>query len=85
MRQYRATSKILWCGKTPADLIIVQHFWYARGETLPAIERRLGRWHARVDQAVGPPRSSWGLDRAFGVACAGIAACLNRRPQDYGL
>jgi hypothetical protein len=60
-------------------------FWYARGETLPAIERRLGGWHARVDQAVGPPSSGWGLGRAFGAACEGIAGCLNRRPQDYGL
>jgi hypothetical protein len=57
-------------------------FWYARGATLPAIERRLGGWHADPGQAAVP---SWGLGRAFGVACAGIAACLNRRPQDYGL
>ena len=57
-------------------------YWYARGESLPAIERRFGGWHARVAEAEGTP--SWGLVRAFGAACEGIAACLNRRPRDYG-
>jgi hypothetical protein len=58
-------------------------FWYAQGEALPAIERRLGTRHARTNPAHDAP--SWGLDRAFATACARIAAGLNRRPRDYGL
>jgi hypothetical protein len=49
-------------------------FWYSRGESLHRISARLH--HEETLPAV---------DYALDVACARIAACLNRDPDGYGL
>jgi hypothetical protein len=49
-------------------------FWYARGESLAAIETHLGG-HL----------SAWAVERCIAVACARIAVCLNHDPAAYGL
>lgn len=49
-------------------------FWYARGESIPAIE-------AQLSGVV----STWAVERSIAVACARIAVCLNRDPATYGL
>ena len=49
-------------------------FWYARGEECSAIAMRMRGLE-----------STWGVERALLVACALMAACLNRDPDGYGL
>lgn len=49
-------------------------FWYARGETTPAIAARLGS-----------VLSPWAAERCLAVACARIAVCINHDPTAYGL
>lgn len=48
-------------------------YWYARGESIEAIGRRVS--------AFGTP---WAVERALDDACQRIADRLNRRPDDYG-
>ena len=48
-------------------------FWYAQGESVEEIARRLS--------AFGTP---WGVKRTLDVACRRIAACLNEHPDEYG-
>ncbi|CAA9546686.1 MAG: hypothetical protein AVDCRST_MAG88-464 [uncultured Thermomicrobiales bacterium] len=49
-------------------------FWYARGDSVETIGRRLS--------AFGTP---WGVERALKTACRRMAACLNDDPAAYGL
>ena len=49
-------------------------FWYTRGDSIEVIAMRIG--------ALGP---AWGTERALEIACARIAACLNRQPETFGL
>jgi len=49
-------------------------FWYAQGESIEEIGKRLTAFH-----------TSWGVERSLAVACHRIAACLNATPQQYGL
>jgi hypothetical protein len=49
-------------------------YWYAQGESIEEIGRRLTAFH-----------TSWGVERALDVACARIAACLNAYPGEYGV
>lgn len=49
-------------------------YWHARGESLAAIEAEFGG-----------VMSAWAVERGLVIACARIAACLNRDPGAYGL
>ena len=48
-------------------------FWYARGEPLEAIARRVGSFG-----------STYSVERALETACRRIARCLNQQPDVYG-
>jgi hypothetical protein len=49
-------------------------FWYARGESVAAIEAQLGGLV-----------TTWAIERCLAVACTRMAVCLNRDPATYGL
>ena len=55
------------------DLLPRIVFWYAQGESVEQISRRVS--------AFGTP---WGVKRALDVACRQIAARLNEHPDEYG-
>ena len=68
-----AAPDLLRCPTHYRDRLARIVYWYARGDGLDEIARRVSYF--------GTP---WGIERVLDTACRGIAACLNRQPDLYG-
>ncbi|HEX6737103.1 MAG TPA: hypothetical protein VF310_02415 [Vicinamibacteria bacterium] len=68
-----ATPDLVRCPTHYRDRLARIVYWYARGDALDEIARRVSFF--------GTP---WGIERVLDTACHGIAACLNRQPDLYG-